>query len=119
MLHALEMDRGYHKFFSKALGRDMELLHFGASGLPLVAFPTSQGRFYQWEDFGMVAALAEWIDGGKMQLVCLDSVDDESWYARGKAPAERVERHLAYERYVLDEVLAGMPVAPLLCGASF
>jgi esterase/lipase superfamily enzyme len=118
MLHALEMERAYHKFFSQALGRDMELLHFGTSGLPLLAFPTSMGRFFQWEDFGLVGALADWIDGGEMQLVCLDSVDGESWYARDKPPAERVARHLAYERYVLDEVLPGMPVPPLVCGAS-
>jgi len=113
------MERAYHKFYSQALGRDMELLHFGISGLPLIAFPTSQGRFYQWEDFGLVGALAGWIDGGSMQLVCVDSVDSESWYAKDKSPAERVARHLAYERYVVDEVLAGMPVPPLLAGASF
>jgi esterase/lipase superfamily enzyme len=113
------MQRAYHKFFSAALGRDMEVLHFGTSGLPLLAFPTSMGRFYQWEDFGLVGALTEWIDDGSMQLICVDSVDDESWYAKGKPPAERVARHLQYERYLLDEVLPGMPVPPITCGASF
>ncbi len=113
------MERAYHKFFSQSLGRDMELLHFGVSGVPLVAFPTSQGRFFQWEDFGLVAALADWIDGGAIQLVCVDSVDSESWYAKEKPPAERVARHLAYERYILDEVLPGMPVPPIACGTSF
>src|SRR5258707_1070097 len=113
------MERAYHKFFSQSLGRDMELLHFGVSGVPLVAFPTSQGRFFQWEDFGLVAALADWIDGGAIQFVCVDSVDSESWYAKEKPPAERVARHLAYERYILDEVLPGMPVPPIACGTSF
>ena len=113
------MERTYHKFFSQSLGRDMELLHFGVSGVPLVAFPTSQGRFFQWEDFGLVAALADWIDGGAIQFVCVDSVDSESWYAKEKPPAERVARHLAYERYILDEVLPGMPVPPIACGTSF
>jgi len=113
------MQRAYHKFYSGALGRDMEVLHFGSSGVPLLAFPTSMGRFYQWEDFGLVSALAEWLDSGAMQLLCLDSVDEESWYAKAKSPAERVARHLQYERYILDEVLPGMPVAPIACGASF
>jgi len=113
------MQRAYHKFFSSALGRDMEVLHFGTSGIPLLVFPTSMGRFYQWEDFGMVGALADWIDGGKIQLICVDSVDEESWYAKGKPPAERVARHVEYERYILDEVLTGMPVPPIACGASF
>jgi esterase/lipase superfamily enzyme len=113
------MLRAYHKFHSAALGRDMELLHFGASGLPLIAFPTSMGRFYQWEDFGLVGVLADWIERGAIQVVCVDSVDEESWYAKSKAPAQRVERHLQYERYILDEVLPGMPVPPVACGASF
>jgi esterase/lipase superfamily enzyme len=113
------MQRAYHKFHSGALGRDMELLHFGASGVPLLAFPTSMGRFFQWEDFSLIGALAEWIDGGKLQVICVDSVDEESWYAKDKAPADRVVRHLQYERYILDEVLPGMPVPPIACGASF
>jgi esterase/lipase superfamily enzyme len=113
------MQRAYHKFYSQALGRDMEVLHFGASGAPLLVFPTSMGRFFQWEDFGLVGTLSDWIDAGAIQLVCVDSVDDESWYARGKPPAERVARHLQYERYILDEVMPGMPVPPVACGASF
>jgi esterase/lipase superfamily enzyme len=113
------MERAYHKFHSRSLDRDMELLHFGVSGLPLLAFPTSMGRFYQWEDFGLVGALSDWIDRGAIQIVCVDSVDEESWYAKQKPPAERVERHLQYEGYLLDEVLPGMPVPPIACGASF
>src|SRR5258705_11844411 len=77
------VEREYHKDFSQALGRDMELLHFGSSGRALLAFPTSMGRFYQWEDFGLIAAIAEWIDRGDLQVICVDSVDGESWYARG------------------------------------
>lgn len=113
------MQRAYVKFYSRSLGRDMELLHFGTAGEPLLVFPTSMGRFFQWEDFGMVAALAEWIEGGAIQLICVDSVDGESWYAKDKPPAERVARHLQYERYILDEVLPGVPVPPVACGASF
>ena len=113
------MERAYHKFFSRALGRDMELLHFGVSGAPLLVFPTSMGRFYQWEDFGLIGAMSDWIDTGKIQVICVDSVDEESWYAKGRPANERVARHIEYERYILDEVLPGMPVPPIACGASF
>ncbi len=113
------MERQYAREYSHALGRDMELLHFGSRGRPLLVFPTSQGRFYQWEDFGLVGALAPWTDSGAIQLVCVDSVDGESWYAADKHPAERVLRHIQYERYLLDEVLPRMPESPVTCGASF
>src|SRR5713226_9714006 len=99
------VQREYHKDYSQALGRDMELLHFGSSGRALLAFPTSMGRFYQWEDFGLIGAIADWIDRGDLQVICVDSVDGESWYARGSPPAQRVARHLQYETYILDEVM--------------
>lgn len=113
------MERDYVREYSPSLGRDMEALRFGASGVPLLVFPTSMGRFYQWEDFGLVAALADWIEAGWIQLYCVDSVDGESWYAKGRPPAERVARHLQYERYVLDEVLPRLSRPPIACGASF
>jgi len=116
---ATEMQRDYIKEYSPSLGREMELLHFGHAGRSLLVFPTSMGRFYQWEDFGMVGALADFIESGRIQLVCVDSVDGESWYARDRPPAERVRRHLQYEAYILDEILPRVPGAPIACGASF
>jgi esterase/lipase superfamily enzyme len=116
---SIPMDRQYVCAYSHALDRDMELLRFGSTGRTLLVFPTSMGRFYQWEDFGLVGAISEWIETGAIQLVCVDSVDAESWYARDRAPADRVARHLQYERYVLDEVLPQIAGAPVGCGASF
>src|SRR5437868_3852793 len=96
----------------------MELLHFGKSGRPLLAFPTSMGRFFQWEDFGLIGALADWIDGGVIQVICVDSVDGESWYARGSPPAQRVARHLQYETYILEEGLPLVPGPPVAACAT-
>lgn len=97
----------------------MELLRFGRDGPPTVAFPTSQGRFHQWEDCGLVASLADLIDAGAIQLWCVDSIDGDSWYARDRPPAERVQRHLAYERYLLDELLPALGRPPVCAGSSF
>ena len=114
-----EMQRDYVKEYSQALGRDMELLHFGHAGRPLLVFPTSMGRFYQWEDFGLVGAIGDYIQSGAIQLVCVDSVDGESWYARDKHPAERVRRHLQYEAYIVDEIIPRLPAPPMTTGTSF
>lgn len=112
------MDRQYAHGWSPALSREMELLSFGHDGQPLLAFPTSMGRFFQWEDFGMIGALADRIAAGRVRVWCLDSVDAESWYATDRPAAERVQRHLAYECYVLDEILPALPAPPVLVGAS-
>src|SRR5262249_4601677 len=47
----------------------------------------------------------ERIENGWMQLYCVDSVDQESFYCRDTHPADRLRRHQRYEAYILDEVL--------------
>jgi esterase/lipase superfamily enzyme len=111
--------RTYSRDWSPALGRDMEMLRFGQDGLPLLVFPTSMGRFYQWEDFGMVGGLADKIEAGYIQLWCVDSVDGESWYAGHRPPHDRVLRHLDYERYLVEEVIPRIPGRPVGTGTSF
>jgi esterase/lipase superfamily enzyme len=83
----------------------MEMLVFGHGGLPAVVFPTSCGRFFEFEDRGMVNAIQYKIDNGELQLFCVDSVDAESWYNRNVGPRWRIARHVQYENYVMHEVL--------------
>ena len=99
------MQREYHRWESPSLGRTMELLVFGHGGAPVLAFPTSFGRFYEWEDFGMVATLAHHLEQGWIQLYCVDSVDNESWYNHGVPAGVRGARHNQYDRYLVDEVV--------------
>src|SRR5271154_501344 len=94
------MQRSYESWYSNALGRKMEFLWFGWSGYPVLAFPTSMGRFFQYEDTGLVGALASKIEAGYLQLVCVDSVDAESWYDHAIAPELRGIRHEQYDAYL-------------------
>ena len=101
----------------------MELLSFGHAGARVLVFPTSMGRFFEWEDRGMIAALADQIDEGWIQLCCVDSVDSESWYAKRRHPGERAARHVQYERYVIEEVIPFTRINPnpflIVTGTSF
>ncbi len=83
----------------------MELLVFGHAGARVLIFPTSMGRYYEWEDRGMMGVVQDELDNGRLQIYCVDSVDAESWYARWKHPGARVWRHIQYEQYLLREVL--------------
>jgi esterase/lipase superfamily enzyme len=103
----------------------MELLWFGHSGRPMIWFPTSAGRYFQNEDFGLIGAVGDMIDSGRLQVACVDSVDEESFYARDRHPAERLRRHDAYDRYLRNEVIpwirgkTGRPEKVGTLGASF
>jgi esterase/lipase superfamily enzyme len=117
------MKRSYGSWVSPSLGRPMEFLWFGDRGRPLLMFPTSMGTFYQNEDFGLVGALADKVDAGFIQIVCVDSVDAESWYNKKVHPSERARRHDAYDRYLREEmipfILSRAPHNLAVFGASF
>ena len=99
------MQRDYQRWYSPILGRDMELLTFGGSGARVIVFPTRVGRFYDYENWGLIGALRDKIENGWLQLCCIDSVDAESLYCDWCPPWDRIARHRQYEDYVLKEVI--------------
>ncbi len=82
----------------------MELLIFGHHGPPLLAFPSAGGRFYDWENQGMVDAAGPWLEAGKVRLFCVDGVDHEAWLNFGADMATRARRHRDYEAHLVHEI---------------
>ena len=99
------MNREYHKWFSPRLGRNMELLVFGHGGTPMLVFPTSMGRFFDYENRDMIDAVRGKYESGQLQAFCVDSVDSESWYNKAVHPAQRAARHVEYDQYLTSEVI--------------
>lgn len=99
------MNREYHKWWSDRLQRDMELLVFGHAGAKVLVFPSRFGRFYEYEKLGLVATLSHKIEQGYLQLFCVDGIDIESLYCGWVHPSGRIQRHIEYEEYILNEVL--------------
>jgi esterase/lipase superfamily enzyme len=74
------------------------------------------GRFYDWEDRGMIDALRDHLQRGSLQLFCVDSVDAESWYNKNTHPSQRARRHDQFDHYLVSEVL---PFSAKLNGNPF
>jgi esterase/lipase superfamily enzyme len=83
----------------------MELLIFGHSGAKVLMFPTRDGRFFEYEELGLVGSLADKLEAGQLQLYCIEGLARETLYATWQHPAERIRRHAAFEDYILSEVL--------------
>ena len=98
------MQTEYHKWFSPSLGHDMELKVYGYYGKPVVVFPAQAGRFFDFENFGMVNAISSFIEAGQIKLFTVDSVDGQSWANGSAHPADRARRHEDYDRYIVEEV---------------
>lgn len=83
----------------------MDLLLFGKSGARVIVFPTRAGRFFDYENWGLIAALRDKIYSGQLQFCCIDSIDAESFYCDWCPPRDRIARHKQYENYILNEVI--------------
>lgn len=99
------MKREYLRWYSQRLHRDMELLVFGHAGARVLVFPTRDGRFWEYEELGLVGSLAEKLEAGHLQLYCIEGLATETFYAGQHHPADRIRRHDAFEEYILNEVL--------------
>ncbi len=83
----------------------MELLVFGHAGQALIAFPSQDGRARDWEGFGMIDAVSDLLESGRLLLICVDSIDWQSWTNRALPVGDRARRHGVYHRYIVEEVI--------------
>jgi esterase/lipase superfamily enzyme len=118
------MNERHIRWHSRHMSRDFDMLVFGnGGGLPLILYPTSFGQYYQTKDFGLVGAIAPFIDSGRVTLYCVDAVDLDSFYNKAIHPADRIRTHMAYENVIRYDVfdLARRECSAHrvgLCGAS-
>ncbi|HBA60791.1 MAG TPA: hypothetical protein DCZ92_08225 [Elusimicrobia bacterium] len=98
------MQTDYHKIYSGSLGQEFELKVYGTSGKPVMVFPTSCGRFFDYEDHGMIGSMAEFIERGEIMVCAVDGRDRESWYKPVRDEWIGI-RHGHYESCITREVI--------------
>lgn len=93
----------YIREYSPILDREVEFKRYGYSGKPVLVFPSQDGDCNQYESFGMIDVLSDFIEQGKIQVFCVGSVDLESWSDLNGNPRYRIEmqekwfEHICYE----------------------
>ena len=84
----------------------MEFNVYGHGGKPCVVFPCQDGHFYDWEGNRMHdEVMGPWIEAGKIQLFCVDSIDKESWSDKYGDGAYRAQMQEKWYHYVVDELV--------------
>jgi esterase/lipase superfamily enzyme len=81
------------------------VLAYGHHGRPLLVFPAQEGKRWEWEERGMVDAIAGLIDGGRVKLYCVDSFDAGSWSNQSIPLEQRAREHARYESWILHQVV--------------
>jgi esterase/lipase superfamily enzyme len=84
---------------------DRTVVAYGHWGRPLLAFPSESGSVWDWEQNGMVGAIGDLLDAGRVKLYCVDSFDAWSWADRSLPTEERARRHGVYEHWIVDWVV--------------
>ena len=72
------MVKEHISWYSERLQRDMSIRIYGDKGMPVLVFPTQDAMSDNFENFGMIDTLAGYLDSGKIQLFCIDTVDIET-----------------------------------------
>lgn len=98
------MKEQYFKEYSHSLSREMEFMVYGHAGKPVLAFPSQNGRFFDFKNNGMVDCVAHLIDQGRVQIFACDSIDQESWSDENGDGRVRSEKQEKYFHYISDEL---------------
>ena len=99
------MESNEYIIHSSYLNRDMHVLRYGSAGVPFLGFPTHCSPCTNYEDFGAVQTLKPYLEGGRMQLFCAQTVDSESWYCEDGINTWRSARQESYHRFVVEELV--------------
>jgi esterase/lipase superfamily enzyme len=97
--------REWHEVRVPGTGVPGAVISYGHWGRPLLAFPAEQGSASDFERHGMVDAIADLIEAGRVKLYCADSFDADSWARYDLPLEERAQRHRQYESWVIDGVV--------------
>lgn len=89
---------------SQSFGRRVHLWAFGHAGRPVVVFPSNAGIAHEWQQTGMVDALAPQLAAGHLRLYCPESNVSRTFSGEGPLP-ERMALHTEYERFVLNDLV--------------
>ena len=78
-------------------GHDAELtvVRHGHYGRPLLAFPSEGGSAGDFEGNGMLDAIRDLVDAGRVSVFAVDSMDGWTWSANDIPTDERAARHSA------------------------
>jgi esterase/lipase superfamily enzyme len=103
----------------------MPIATYGHYGFALLLVPTAAADYLEYERFQLIDSIRGFIEGGKLKVFSINSINNESWLNNEMDPRHKSIRHQQFNSYVFEEVIpfirthtsAETPI--IICGASF
>jgi len=119
------MDRNITSWYSDRLGKEMPIATYGYYGFALLLVPTAAADFLEYERFQLIESIRPFIDGGKVKVFSINSINNESWLNNDMHPKAKAYRHQQFNSYVYEEVIPYIKTHTsnetpiIIAGASF
>ena len=99
------LERYHVELPGEGLERPGSVIRYGHWGQPVLALAAEKGRAWDFENNGMIAAVGDLIDAGRVRLYCVDSFDHLSWSDDRRSPEELSLRHRTFRSWITDTVM--------------
>ena len=90
--------------YSYTLDRNMKVRIYGHYGDTFLFFPSQDHQSDDYENFGVISSLSDFIEQGKIKIICIDGIDYES-FSSNASYEHRAYMQEQYYHYVINEVL--------------
>ena len=96
----------YHRLEAPTLGGGTrEVVVHGHWGRPVIWFASEMKSPHEFAEQGMLEAVRDAVDGGRIKIFCVSGYYHESWSADGKPMPDRAAAHRAYEDWIIWNVV--------------
>jgi esterase/lipase superfamily enzyme len=96
----------YHRLPAPTLsGGSGEVVVHGHWGRPVLWFASEMKSAHEFAEQGMVDAVRDALDAGRIKVYCVSGYDSESWSADWKPMPHRAAAHRAYEDWIIWTVV--------------
>lgn len=119
------MQRELTSWYSPSLGREMPIVTYGHYGFALLLVPTAAADYLEYERFQLIDTLKPWIEGGKVKVFSVNSMNTESWMNNDMLGEHKAIRHNQFNEYIFNEVIpfirnsTSQDTQIIVSGASF
>lgn len=119
------MERQLTSWYSPSLNKEMPIAVYGFHGFALLLVPTAAADYLEYERFQLMDSLSPFIDGGKVKVFSINSINQESWLNDNMEPRHKILRHQQFNDYVYNEVVpfirtnTSQETPIIISGASF